>query len=97
MGGLILGWTVSEPDVRFRLVDDRGAVVSLGDAARWTRNDIIDAMSGDFGDYAFNAGFLQKWSGRLNMGGRIRLIAIHRRSILPAVGDRNGRPRRSIR
>ena len=45
VGGLILGWTVSEPGVRFHLVDDRGDVVSLGDAARWTRNDIVDAMS----------------------------------------------------
>ncbi len=75
VGGLVVGWTVSEPDVRFRLVDDRGAVASLDNAARWTRNDIVEAMSGDFGDYAFNAGFLQKWSGLLNMGGRIRLVA----------------------
>ena len=70
-----MGWTVSEPGVRFHLVDDRGAAVSLGDAARWTRNDIVEAMSRDFGDYAFNAGFLQKWSSLLTMGGRIRLIA----------------------
>ncbi len=74
IGGLILGWTVSEPGVRFYIVDDPGDVVSLGDAARWTRHDIVDAMGGDFGDYAFNAGFLQKWSRSLNMGGRIRLI-----------------------
>ena len=75
IGGLVLGWTVSEPGVRFHLVDDRGAAVSLRGAARWTRNDIVEAMSSDFGDYAFNAGFLQKWSSLLNMGGRIRLIA----------------------
>ena len=74
-GGLAIGWTVSEPDVRFHLVDDRGAVVSLAGAARWTRDDIVEAMSRDFGDYAFNAGFLQKWSGLLSMGERIRLIA----------------------
>jgi len=74
VGGLVVGWTVSEPDVRFRLVDDLGAVVSLGNAARWTRNDIVEAMNRDFGDYVFNAGFLQKWSDPLNMGGRIRLI-----------------------
>ena len=35
---LVVGWTVGEPDVNFRLVDDRGAVVSLSGAARWTRN-----------------------------------------------------------
>ena len=74
VGGLVVGWTVGEPDVSFRLVDDRGAVVSLGGAARWTRNDIIEAMSRDFGDYVFNAGFLQKWSGVVKMGGRIRLV-----------------------
>ena len=32
-------------------------------------------MSRDFGDYVFNAGFLQKWSGVLSMGGKIRLVA----------------------
>ncbi len=74
VGGLAVGWTVGEPDARFRLVDDRGAVVSLGSAARWTRDDIVEAMSRDFGDYAFNAGFFQKWGGVLNKGGRIRLI-----------------------
>ena len=63
VGGLVIGWTVGEPDVRFRLADDRGAVVSLDGAARWTRHDIVEAMSRDFGDYAFNAGFLQGWSG----------------------------------
>ena len=74
VGGLVVGWTVGEPDVRFRLVDDRGAVVSLENAARWTRIDIVEAMSRDFGDYVFNAGFLQKWSDLLAVGGRIRLV-----------------------
>jgi GT2 family glycosyltransferase len=49
--------------------------VPLDSAARWTRHDIVEAMSRDFGDYAFNAGFLQRWSGALGMGGRLRLIA----------------------
>ena len=40
-----------------------GGVVSLKRAARWTRNDIVDAMSRDFGDYVFNAGFLQGGAG----------------------------------
>jgi hypothetical protein len=75
VGGLVVGWTVSEPDVCFYLVDDRGGVFSLRNAARWTRTDIVEAMSRDFGDYVFNAGFLQKWSGLLNMNSRIRLIA----------------------
>jgi GT2 family glycosyltransferase len=75
VGGLVIGWTVGEPDVRFRLADERGAVVSLDGAARWTRHDIVETMSRDFGDYAFNAGFLQRWSGALGMGGRMRLIA----------------------
>ena len=75
MGGLVVGWTVGEPDVSFRLVDEEGAVVPLDAAARWTRNDIIEAMNRDFGDYAFNAGFLQGWSGALRMGGSVRLIA----------------------
>jgi GT2 family glycosyltransferase len=75
VGGLVIGWTVGEPDVRFRLADERGAVVPLDGAARWTRDDIVDAMSRDFGDYAFNAGFLQRWSGALSMGGKMRLIA----------------------
>lgn len=75
VGGLVVGWTVGEPDVSFRLVDDRGTVVSLSGAARWTRNDIVDAMSRDFGDYVFDAGFLQRWNGVLNLGGRIRLVA----------------------
>ena len=74
VGGLVVGWTVGEPDVTFRLVDDRGAVVSLSGAARWTRHDIVEAMSRDFGDYAFNAGFLQKWSGVLHLSDRIRLV-----------------------
>jgi len=76
IGGLVVGWTVGEPDVNFRLVDDRGAVIALSGAARWTRRDIVDAMSRDFGDYTFNAAFLQRWSGLLNMGGRIHLIAL---------------------
>ena len=49
--------------------------MSLTGAARWTRNDIVDAMSRDFGDYVFNAGFLQGWSEALRMGGVVRLIA----------------------
>ena len=75
VGGLVIGWTVGEPDVRFRLVDEGGAVVPLDGAARWTRHDIVEAMNRDFGDYAFNAGFLQRWSGVLGMGGSMRLIA----------------------
>jgi len=75
LGGLVVGWTVAEPDVRFCLVDDRGAVVSLHNAARWTRNDIFEAMSRDFGDYVFNAGFLQKWSGALTIGNKLGLVA----------------------
>ena len=75
VGGLVIGWTVGEPDVRFRLADERGAVVALYGAARWTRHDIVEAMSRDFGDYVFDAGFLQGWSRALSMGGRIRLIA----------------------
>jgi len=75
VGGLLIGWTVGEPDVRFHLVDERGALVALDDAARWTRHDIVEAMSKEYGDYAFNAGFLQSWSGALSIGGRIRLIA----------------------
>ena len=67
--------TVGEPDVSLRLVDEQGAVVPLHHAARWTRNDIIEAMSRDFGDYVFNAGFLQGWSGILRMGGSVRLVA----------------------
>ena len=74
VGGLVVGWTVGEPDARFRLVDDRGVVVTLSAAARWTRDDIVEAMSRDFGDYAFNAGFLQAWGGGLKMGGGIRLV-----------------------
>ena len=60
----MVGWTVGEPDISFRLVDEEGAVVPLKRAVRWTRNDIIDAMGSEFGDYVFNAGFLQGWSGR---------------------------------
>jgi len=75
VGGLVVGWTVGEPDVSFRLVDDQGAVVSLSGAARWTRNDIVEAMSRDFGDYAFNAGFLHGWRGPLRFGGSVRVIA----------------------
>jgi hypothetical protein len=75
VGGLVIGWTVGEPDVRFHLADERGAVVPLDGAARWTRDDIVDAMSQDFGDYAFNAGFLQRWIGALGMGGKMCLIA----------------------
>jgi O-antigen biosynthesis protein len=75
VGGLVVGWTVGEPDVSFCLVDDRGEVLSLSGAARWTRNDIVEAMSRDFGDYVFNAGFLQKWSGVVRMDGKLRLVA----------------------
>jgi O-antigen biosynthesis protein len=75
VGGLIIGWTVGDPHVRFRLADERGAVVPLDGAARWTRHDIVEAMSRDFNDYAFNAAFLQRWSGALSMGGTMRLIA----------------------
>lgn len=74
VGGLVVGWTVGEPDVSFRLVDNQGVVVPLSGAARWTRSDIVEAMSRDFGDYVFNAGFLQKWSGVLNLSGKIRLV-----------------------
>ena len=74
VGGLVIGWTVGEPDVRLHLADERGAVVPLDAAARWTRYDIVEAMSRDFGDYVFNSGFLQGWTGPLSMGGRMRLI-----------------------
>ena len=75
VGGLVVGWTVGEPDVAFHLVDEDGAVVPLDHAARWTRNDIIEAMSRDFGDYVFNSGFLQAWSGAIRMSGVVRLVA----------------------
>ena len=87
VGGLAIGSTVGEPDVRFRLADE-GMVAPLDSAARWTRHDIVEALKPDFGDYAFNAGFLQRWSGALGMGGNMRLIVSAGGSLLLAGGDK---------
>ena len=70
----MIGWNVGEPGLRFYLVDEAGCVVALASAARWTRNDIVEAMAREFGDYANDAGFLQGWSGRLRIGATVQLI-----------------------
>ncbi len=74
VGGLVIGWGVGEPGLRFYLVDEDGCVVALAAAARWTRNDIVEAMGCEFGDYAYDAGFLQGWNGRLRIGTTVQLI-----------------------
>ena len=74
VGGLVVGWTVAEPGLFFCLVDEEGRVVALSSAARWTRDDIVEAMANNYGDYVFNAGFLQGWTGALRIGGSLRLI-----------------------
>ncbi len=74
VGGLVIGWSVGEPGLRFYLVDEGGYVVDLASAARWTRGDIVEAMGREFGDYANDAGFLQGWKGCLRMGATIQLI-----------------------
>ena len=76
VGGLAIGWTVAEPGLRFALVDEKGQHVALDNAARWTRNDILEAVGGEFGAYAFEAGFLQGWRLPLRIGAELRLVAL---------------------
>jgi hypothetical protein len=76
IGGLAIGWTVAEPGLRFALVDEHGRHIGLDNAARWTRNDILEAIGGEFGAYAFEAGFLQGWRLPLRIGDALRLVAL---------------------
>lgn len=75
-GGLIVGWAVTLPGVKVGLLDSSGRLVLLDHAVRWHRPDIVDAFGNEFGNYTFNAGFLQGWHHPLEFGETIRLVAI---------------------
>lgn len=74
-GGLVVGWTVHLPGVQLALVDQHGKLVSLSEAMRWHRPDIVEAFGNEFGNFSFNAGLLQCWLGTLTLGEEVRLCA----------------------
>ncbi|WP_181017458.1 glycosyltransferase [Methylobacterium sp. V23] len=76
VGGLIVGWSVSEPTYQILAVSDDGSVCSLADAVRWTRNDITEAFGAEFGAFTADAGFLLALHGNITVDGTIKLVVI---------------------
>lgn len=76
LGGLVAGWTVAPPGVRFVLADGAGHVQPIDHAARWHRGDIVAAMGGEFGAHADDAGLLQRWPHDCAPGAPILLLAL---------------------
>lgn len=76
IGGLVAGWAVGEPGVAFYLADDGGQSQDMSGAARWNRDDIIQAMGSEFGVHARDGGVLQAWNHKLAVGDLIKLIAV---------------------
>lgn len=75
-GGVVVGWLVELPGMRTALADSYGNLEWLDNAVRWHRTDIVEAFGGQFGNFTFNAGFLQSWRHPFNYGDTLRLIAV---------------------
>lgn len=73
-GGLVVGWAVAAPGGRLRLIDGDGAVLSLDDAERWADPAVPEAITGHFGCYAREAGFLIARPVPVRTGDDLRLI-----------------------
>lgn len=75
-GGLAVGWAVNLPGVKLALIDQAGRTVPLMRAIRWHRQDIVEALCSDFGNYTFNAGLLQAWQYPFGIGDELRIVAL---------------------
>jgi GT2 family glycosyltransferase len=73
-GGLVIGWTVNLPGVKLALLDPTGRMMPLASAIRWYREDIVQAVGQDYGNYTFNSGMLQAWHSPFRIGDEIRLV-----------------------
>jgi GT2 family glycosyltransferase len=74
-GGLVIGWAVNLPGVKLALLDPAGRMMELAGAIRWYREDIVQAVGQDYGNYTFNSGMLQAWQMPFRIGDEIRLVA----------------------
>jgi GT2 family glycosyltransferase len=74
-GGLVIGWAVNLPGVKLALLDSAGRMIALAGAIRWYREDIVQAVGHDYGNYTFNSGMLQAWQLPFRIGDEIRLVA----------------------
>ena len=75
-GGLVIGWAVTLPGTTVALIDASGRLCSMERAIRWHRPDIVDACGSEFGNFTFNAGFLQSWKHPLQLGEPLRLVSL---------------------
>jgi O-antigen biosynthesis protein len=73
-GGLVIGWAVNLPGVQLALLDPAGRMMTLAGAIRWYREDIVQAVGQDYGNYTFNSGLLQAWQHAFRIGDEIRLV-----------------------
>jgi O-antigen biosynthesis protein len=73
-GGLLIGWAVNLPGVTLALLDPAGRMMPLAGAIRWYREDIVQAVGQDYGNYTFNSGLLQAWQLPFRIGDEIRLV-----------------------
>jgi GT2 family glycosyltransferase len=73
-GGLVIGWAVNLPGVKLALLDPAGRMIPLAGAIRWYREDIVQAVGQDYGNYTFNSGLLQAWRLPFHIGDEIRLV-----------------------
>jgi GT2 family glycosyltransferase len=73
-GGLVIGWAVNLPGVKLALLDPAGRMMELDGAIRWYREDIVEAVGQDYGNYTFTSGMLQAWRLPFRIGDEIRLV-----------------------
>jgi hypothetical protein len=71
----VIGWAVNLPGVKLALLDPAGRMMALDGAIRWYREDIVQAVGQDYGNYTFNSGMLQAWQLPFRIGDEIRLVA----------------------
>ena len=90
-GGLVIGWAVNLPGVKLALLDPAGRMMALDDAIRWYREDIVQAVGQDYGNYTFNSGMLQAWQMPFRIGDEIRLVAFDGDAALHPVDGPLGR------
>lgn len=99
-GGLCIGWTLGPGP--FFLVDEHGTCQPLDAPLRWTRQDIFDGFSADYGANCADAGFLQALPA--STGAHVRLLArdgddlvlLHERNVERAPRDAVGYARWSF-
>jgi len=51
-------------------------MMALAGAIRWYREDIVQAVGQDYGNYTFNSGMLQAWQLPFRIGDEVRLVAL---------------------